>query len=143
MDIIVERTHKKENYTIGKMSIDGVYFCDTIEDKDRGLYDFMSEDVLKKMKVYGKTAIPIGTYRVKMTYSAKFKKMMPLIDKVKAYDGVRIHCGNTADDSLGCIIVGKNKAVGKVLESRETFAKLYARIENAWNKHEEITIKIQ
>lgn len=143
MEIVLDRVYKKENYTIGKMFIDGIYFCDTLEDKDRGLYGFMSEAELKKKKVYGKTAIPTGTYTVKMTYSTKFKKLMPLVDKVKAFDGIRIHAGNTADDSLGCILVGKNKAVGKVLESRDTFSKLYKKIENAWNKHEEITLRIK
>lgn len=143
MEIVLDRVYKKENYTIGKMFINGIYFCDTLEDKDRGLYSFMSEAELKKKKVYGKTAIPTGTYTVKMTYSTKFRKLMPLVDKVKAFDGIRIHAGNTADDSLGCILVGKNKAVGKVLESRDTFSKLYKKIENAWNKHEEITLRIK
>lgn len=143
MEIVLDRVYKKENYTIGKMFINGICFCDTLEDKDRGLYSFMSEAELKKKKVYGKTAIPTGTYTVKMTYSTKFKKLMPLVDKVKAFDGIRIHAGNTADDSLGCILVGKNKAVGKVLESRDTFSKLYKKIENAWNKHEEITLRIK
>lgn len=126
----------KDTYTIGKLYIDGVYFCDTIEDKDRGIDDSMEESEIRKKKVYGLTAIPLGTYKVEITYSPKFKKNLPLLIGVKGFEGIRIHSGNTAKDSLGCIIVGRNKKVGMVLDSRATMTKLLKVLtstkENIW-----------
>lgn len=136
MIITLRRIAMKDTYTIGKLYIDGVYFCDTVEDKDRGLDDSMEESVIKERKVYGETAIPLGTYKVEITYSPKFKKNLPLLYNVKGFEGIRIHSGNTAKDSLGCIIVGKNKKVGMVLDSRSTMAKLMKILtntkENIW-----------
>ena len=124
MIVTLRRIAFKETYTIGKLYVDGNYFCDTVEDKDRGLDDSMTVDEIKKKKVYGETAIPYGTYKVSITYSPKFKKNLPLVEGVKGFSGIRIHSGNTAKDSLGCIIVGKNKKVGMVLDSRATMEKL-------------------
>lgn len=136
MIITVRRIAMKDTYTIGKLYIDGVYFCDTIEDKDRGLDDSMEESVIKERKVYGETAIPLGTYKVEITYSPKFKKNLPLLIGVKGFEGIRIHSGNTAKDSLGCIIAGRNKKVGMVLDSRATMTKLLKVLtstkENIW-----------
>lgn len=135
MMITLRRIAFRDTYTIGKLYIDGVYVCDTVEDKDRGLDDSMPEEEIKKKKVYGETAIPYGLYKVVITYSPKFKKMMPLVEGVKGFSGIRIHSGNTAKDSLGCIIVGKNKKVGMVLDSRVTFNKLMKMLdtkENIW-----------
>lgn len=136
MIITVRRIAMKDTYTIGKLYIDGVYFCDTIEDKDRGLDDSMEESEIRKKKVYGLTAIPLGTYKVEITYSPKFKKNLPLLIGVKGFEGIRIHSGNTAKDSLGCIIVGRNKKVGMVLDSRSTMTKLLKVLtstkENIW-----------
>lgn len=120
MEIKVKRIARKDTYTIGHLYIDGKYFCDTCEDKDRGLTDSMTLEDIAKIKVYGKTAIPTGRYRVTMTYSNKFGKVLPLVNGVKGFDGIRIHSGNTAEDSLGCVLLGKNKAKGAVLESRVT-----------------------
>ena len=119
------RIANRPTYCIGKLYIDGVYFCDTIEDTDRGLDDKMKESEILKKKIKGQTAIPTGVYNVFITWSPKYKKPMPLIDKVKGYSGIRIHSGNTAKDTEGCLIVGKNKEVGKVLESRATYNKLF------------------
>lgn len=136
MIITVRRIAMKDTYTIGKLYIDGVYFADTIEDKDRGLDDSMEESEIRKKKVYGLTAIPLGTYKVEITYSPKFKKNLPLLIGVKGFEGIRIHSGNTAKDSLGCIIVGRNKKVGMVLDSRATMTKLLKVLtstkENIW-----------
>lgn len=136
MIITVRRIAMKDTYTIGKLYIDGVYFCDTIEDKDRGIDDSMEESEIRKKKVYGLTAIPLGTYKVEITYSPKFKKNLPLLIGVKGFEGIRIHSGNTAKDSLGCIIVGRNKKVGMVLDSRATMTKLLKVLtstkENIW-----------
>lgn len=125
MRLTVVRIANKPTYCIGKLYIDGVYFCDTLEDTDRGLDDKMSEEEIKELKVYGETAIPSGIYPVTITYSNKFKKNLPLISNVKGYSGIRIHSGNTAKDTLGCILVGRNKEVGKVLQSRVTFNALF------------------
>lgn len=120
MEIVVVRFHKKEKYTIGKMYINGTYFCDTLEDTDRGLTQEMSLDAIERKKVYGKTAIPTGRYRVELTKSPKFGRILPLLYNVKGFEGIRIHRGNTDEDTLGCILVGQNKAVGKVINSAIT-----------------------
>lgn len=135
MIVTLRRIAFKPTYTIGKLYIDGNYFCDTVEDVDRGLNDSMTEEEIKKKKVYGETAIPYGMYKVTITYSPKFKKNLPLVEGVKGFSGIRIHSGNTAKDSLGCIIVGKNKKVGMVLDSRVTMEKLmkvFDTKENIW-----------
>ena len=125
MRLTLMRIANKSTYTIGKLYIDGCYYCDVLEDTDRGLDDDMKESEILKKKIKGQTAIPTGTYPVKITYSPKYKKLMPLIDNVKGYSGIRIHSGNTHKDTEGCLLVGKNKEVGKVLESRKTFNALY------------------
>lgn len=133
MKLTLKRIALKDKYTIGHLYIDDKYFCDTVEDKVR--------DLSKEKKVYGETAIPYGTYEVKWTYSNKFKKYMPLLVNVPQFEGIRIHSGNTAADSLGCIIVGQNKEVGKVLNSRATVSKLYPIIEKGC-KAGNVTIEI-
>lgn len=133
MRLSLRRTAKRDSYTIGRLYIDGVYFCDTIEDKDRGLSDSMSEQEIRKRKVYGRTAIPTGTYSVSITYSPRFAKKLPLLENVKGFTGIRIHAGNTADDSSGCIIVGENKRKGMVINSRATLEKLLAELKNQKN----------
>lgn len=120
MEILVERKHKKKDYTIGKMYINGEYFCDTLEDTDRGLTQIMTLSEIKEVKEYGCTAIPTGRYKVAYTYSNRFRKHLPLLLQVPAFEGVRIHSGNTHRDTEGCILLGENKAVGKVLNSRKT-----------------------
>lgn len=128
MRITLIRIANRPTYCIGKLYIDGVYFCDTIEDTDRGLDDKMTEEEILKKKVKGETAIPTGIYHVYLTYSPKYKKQMPLIDGVKGYSGIRIHSGNTSKDTEGCLIVGKNKQVGKVLESRKAYNALFKQL---------------
>lgn len=125
MRLTVLRIANKPTYTIGKLYIDGCYYCDVLEDVDRGLDNDMEESEILKKKIKGQTAIPTGTYPVKITYSPKYKKNMPLIENVKGYSGIRIHSGNTHKDTEGCVLVGKNKEVGKVLESRKTYNALY------------------
>ena len=79
-------------------------------------------------EVFGMTAIPVGIYVVQLTYSQKYKKILPLITNVKGYSGIRMHSGNTSKDTEGCVLVGKNKEVGKVLDSRKTFQALMKRM---------------
>lgn len=128
MELKVKRLYKKSEYTIGKMYIDGQYFCDTVEDTDRGLSQNMKNSTIEAKKMYGKTAIPTGRYRVVLSYSNKFKKTLPLLKDVLGFGDIRIHSGNTADDSLGCIIVGENKIKGGVINSRVTMERLMTRL---------------
>ena len=133
MELLVDRKWKEEDYTIGKMYINGKEFSDTLEDKDRGLTSTMSLSEITHKKVYGQTAIPTGTYEVKMTDSSKFtnrawaKKYsgrVPQLVSVKGYNGVRIHPLNTAKDTLGCIGVGKNTSKGVITNSTTYYYKL-------------------
>lgn len=153
MVITINRIAKKELYTIGRMYIDGVYICDTLEDTDRGLSDNMKESEILNKKVYSKTAIPTGVYKVSLsTSSPKFKDNsfyrkvcggnLPRLLNVKGFDGILIHAGNTAKDSAGCILIGQNKIVGKVINSRDTFKKVYNILKEGTTKGEKITIKI-
>lgn len=138
MKILIKRIAKKDSYTIGKMYINDAYFCDTLEDKDRGLKQSESVEDIKKRKIYGETAIPSGTYKVTLTYSNRFKKILPLVNDVKGFDGIRIHSGNTAKDSLGCILVGYNKVKGQVINSRDTMNKLMNNYLTPTSKKKEI-----
>ena len=128
MEILVKRLYKTSAYTIGKMYIDGQYLCDTVEDTDRGLTQTMTSQQIAVKKVYGKTAIPTGRYKVTLTFSNKFKRVLPLVNDVNGFAGIRIHAGNTADDSLGCIIVGENKIKGGVVNSKVTLERLMAKL---------------
>lgn len=141
MEIVVVRFHKKEKYTIGKMYINGTYFCDTLEDTDRGLTQEMNLDIIDKTKVYGKTAIPTGRYRVELTKSKKFGRVLPLLYNVKGFEGIRIHRGNTDEDTLGCILVGQNKVVGKVINSAMAEQNLMDRLKEV-EKNELIYITV-
>ena len=143
MKIHLKRIARKPNYTVGRLYINGVYQCDTLEDTDRGLRQGMTLEQLKRMKVYGETAIPTGTYVVRWSYSNKFGKYMPELDNVPAFLGIRIHSGNAAKDSLGCILVGENKAVGQVVNSRAAYARVAKQIKAAASRGEDITITIE
>lgn len=145
---------KRPGYCIGRLSIDGVYFCDTCEDTDRGLTQDTPLAEIKKIKVSTKTAIPTGTYEITMKVkSPKYSKkafywnfcrgLVPRLLNVPGFEGILIHIGNSAADSAGCILVGKNTEVGKVLNSRATFKELYKRLKEADKKGEKITITIE
>ena len=133
MEILVKRLYKNSAYTIGKMYIDGQYLCDTVEDCDRGLKQSMTPQQIAVKKVYGTTAIPAGRYKVTLTFSNKFKRVLPLVNDVIGFLGIRIHAGNTADDSLGCIIVGENKIKGGVVNSKVTLERLMAKLTGQTN----------
>lgn len=140
MDLKLKRIFRGDKYTIGHLYIDGDYYCDTLEDTDRGLSSDMSEEEIKRIKVYGRTAIPKGTYKVEVTYSPKFKRHLPLLIDVKGFSGIRIHSGNSAEDTLGCLLVGYNKVKGQVINSRVTSDKLTALLRDC---EEEIYITIE
>lgn len=153
MVLLLERRFKLESYTIGKLFINGQYFCDTCEDKDRGLTDKMEEEEVKSKKIYGQTAIPRGIYQIDMnTISPKFKNrkwaqpyggIIPRLSNVKGFEGVLIHPGNTAEDSLGCILVGLNKKRGQVINSQATWKELMDKfLIPCFHKGEKIEIEI-
>ena len=154
MRLLLERRWRKATYTIGVLSVDGVRFCNTIEDRDRGLKQSDAVDWIRAKKVDGETAIPKGTYRVRMDIvspkyaGVKWYKdfcggLMPRLMDVPGFDGILIHPGNTAMDSLGCILVGKNTKVGRLTESKATFKEVYRRLKEAADRGEEITIEIK
>lgn len=152
MMLTLVRSALRPLYTIGHLYIDGAYFCDTIEDKDRGLLKTMPLSVIKARKVYRETAIPRGTYVVAMgTRSPKFslkpaynftEGRLPRLLDVPGFDGILMHAGRTQNSSAGCIIVGKNKVVGQVVESMETFRRLWAELDAAYKRGEQIKINI-
>lgn len=153
MELFLERKYKKSNYTIGNLYINGKFFCNTIEDKDRGLNSSMEEEKIRSKKVYGETAIPTGTYNIDMnTVSSKFKDRswakpyggkLPRLINVMGFTGVLIHVGNTAKDSLGCILVGENKVKGQVINSTITFNKLMKILLESCVKKESIKLTIK
>lgn len=153
MEILVDRKYKKNEYTIGIVYVNGKYFSESIEDRDRGLASGMSETEIKSRKIYGMTAIPTGTYKIKMTYSPKYafrswalkqKGKVIQIMNVKGFSGIRIHPGNTAADTLGCILVGRNLEKGKVLQSVDYYTKLVEEhVVPALNRGEEVIITIK
>ena len=124
MKLILTRIARKAEYTIGRLEDEnGKKLCDTLEPIWRN-YDG------GELKIPKKSAIPEGTYRVVTTYSLRFGKYLPLLVGVPGFEGVRIHSGNTNKDTEGCILVGQNLQVGKVLWSRITLEKLMKLIEN-------------
>lgn len=139
MRIEVKRIAKRSTYTIGKMYIDGNYFCDTLEDVDRGINQKDSLNTIKKIKVAGATAIPTGAYKVIVNMSPKFQRNLPRLIDVPGFEGILIHRGNTDKDTAGCILVGENKVVGKVINSTVYEKKLVNILQNT---KEDITITI-
>lgn len=127
MKLTLKRNFKGADYTIGKLYIDGHYFCDTLEDTVRPA----------NKKISGKTAIPAGNYKVIKSYSPRFKKILPEILNVPNFTGVRIHAGNTAKDTDGCVLLGLNKTKGAVLDSQATMTYFMARTPNEF----ELTIE--
>lgn len=134
MKLKVERLWKKPGYTVGRLYVDGKFFCNTLEDTVR--------DLNRERKVPGKTAIPYGEYKVVFNWSPKFGRNLPRLLNVPAFEGILIHPGNTADDSSGCILVGKNTKIGRLTESRYTSDRLNVLVEDAQRKGESITIEI-
>lgn len=139
MKITVDRKYKKELYTISNLYVDGTWISNVIEDTDRGLKQTDSVASIKAKKVYAKTAIPSGTYKVTLDFtSPKFSKKeyykkfcngkVPRLCNVPGFDGILIHKGSTEKDSAGCLIVGYNTAKGKVTNSQEAFEKLYKKL---------------
>lgn len=155
MELVLDRRWKGKEYTIGSLYIDGKYFCDTLEDTDRGLDSSMSLEEIRDLKQKAITAIPTGTYRVRMDIvSPKYSRRawyyhycnegrVPRLENVPGYEGILIHVGNKAKDTEGCILVGKNTVKGQVLNSKKTFLSLYEKLWNAYERNEDIEITIR
>ncbi len=129
MEILVTRKYAFPDSIIGEMEIDGIFFCFTLEDPERGI------------KVPGKTAIPTGRYKLILDFSNRFKKVMPHILDVPGFEGIRIHPGNTAADTEGCLLVGKEKGIDKVFKSFLAFTSLMEELRGV-PKEEKIWITI-
>ena len=152
MELLLTRIAKRKTYTIGRLCIlekvideysTGTaerYFCDTLEptwrDYKNGAY-----------KVKGRSAIPEGRYAVVISFSPKFKQWLPILlggpEFNRKWQGIRIHAGNTAADTEGCILVGKNKLVGQVVDSRIWLHRLKQKIVEAKEKGEAVWLTIK
>lgn len=135
MKIELKRLFIKPTYTIGKLYVDGQYFCDTLEDKVRNLS--------REKKVPGQTAIPSGEYEVIVNVSPRFKRKLPRLLNVPGFEGILIHRGNSPEDTAGCILVGENKQPGRVINSTGYELKLTDMLERAMEKNDKITIEIK
>lgn len=153
MELVVDRKWKKQNYTISNLTIDGKWFCNVLEDKDRNLDSSMSIAKIRELKKPSITAIPRGTYNItldidspkfgsKLFYKQVCNGKLPRLLNVKGFEGILIHAGNTDKDTAGCLLVGVNKVKGQVINSRETFKELYKLLKDKHDKGEKITIKI-
>ena len=134
MKLELRRIALRNDYTIGRLFVDGRYLCDTLEDPVR--------DLAIEAKVPGRTAIPEGTYDVVVNISPKFKRMLPRLLKVPGFDGILIHRGNTAEDTAGCILPGENTVVGKVLNSTHWENHITAMLLEAQEKNGDIKITV-
>lgn len=141
MELRLERLWPKEEYTVGRLYVNGKLFCNTLEDKVEDVNRNGRFDGYEK-KVPGKTAIPYGTYRIFYGWSPRFGRNLPRLLNVTAFDGILIHPGNTAEDSAGCILVGLNTEKGKLTQSRHYSNLLNEQIDAAQRQGEVITIEI-
>ena len=128
MKLLLKRIALKDNYTIGKLYIDDKYFCDTLE------------DAVRDVKIKHQTAIPKGIYKVTLTASPRFKRILPRLHDVPEFTGVLIHRGNTIDDTSGCILVGENKKKGMVLNSTKYEVELVTILTKSNSKNISIEI---
>lgn len=153
MKLKLIRKWKTPEYTIGQLFVDGVLFSNTLEDTDRGLKKTMPLAQIKQIKKAGITCIPSGTYSITLAVqSPKYLRSntmmrfnsgyMPRLLDVPGYEGVLIHPGNSAEDTEGCILPGKNDKVGWVSNSTDYFKKLYTKMKSASVIGEKITIEI-
>lgn len=130
MELRVERTDFSETSTIDKLYVDDQFECYTLEDK------------VRPVKIKGKTAIPAGRYEVIINFSQRFGRMLPLFLNVPNFEGVRIHPGNTAADTEGCILVGETKDAEFIGQSRLAFEGLFNKLKTA-SETEKIFIEIR
>ena len=143
MKINIKRIARKTHYTIGHLYIDGQYFCDTLEPADCGLIKDMPLHEILRAKAKGKVAIPIGCYRVFITKSVRFGGWLPLVYGVPGFKGIRIHAGNRPADTSGCILVGWNRRVGQLLNSRTALYLLMQKMTEALGRGERVELEIE
>ncbi len=139
MKIKVERVQRDDDVTIGVLTIEGSSFrCFTLEDPVREVPGLP----VKEWKIAGQTAIPAGTYEVQITYSPRFNTPLPLLLRVPGFEGVRIHAGNLARDTEGCLLVGMQRAEKSILQSRAAMAELMPKIADAQRRGERVTLEL-
>lgn len=139
MKLELTRKNRTELSTIGDLSIDGVFFCHTLEDKDRGLNSNMPLPDIMKVKVKGETCIPTGTYKIIYVWSDKHQRKLWLLVGVKGFVGIEIHIGNYPKDTLGCLLLGNGIGTDRITESTIAFNKFMALLPTT--ETHEITIK--
>lgn len=134
MELTLNRIFLGSSATIGELYVDREHIADTLEDRVRP----------EGEKVYGKTAIPEGTYEVKLTYSPRFKKILPEILNVPNFTGIRIHCGNSSADSSGCVLVGTwdGEKEDWISDSKIAFNELMSLLQKAADNKEKVAITI-
>lgn len=136
LKIVLKRDFFTPESTTGVLSIDGVFQCFVLEDVDRKLE-------ADGAKIYGQTAIPRGIYPITVTYSPHFQKPLPLLSGVSGFDGIRIHCGNSAVDTEGCLLVGTARGPNRIGGSRIAFDALFTKIKAALDRKEKVTLEIK
>lgn len=141
MEFVLIRKYLGDTYTIGHLYIDGIFFCNILEDKVRDTNKDGDLNDVGEQKVYGQTAIPYGTYKIIITMSNRFKRRLPLLVNVPGFEGIRIHPGNTQVDTHGCLLPGVNTEKGKVTSSKDTFDRLFKLMEDSKQNEWWITIK--
>jgi Family of unknown function (DUF5675) len=142
MELELTRTTKTAKSTIGELTVNGVFECFILEDRDRGLRQGMTTSELVGLKVKTQTAIPTGRYEIIVSFSERFQKMLPLLLDVPAFAGIRIHPGNNDTHTEGCLLPGKTKAPDMVGSSRAAFTTLFDKIKAAMQREKVfITVK--
>lgn len=139
MNLLLMRDARLPRCTLGKLYVDGVLECETLEDAERE----RAGEPVDRWKIPGETAIPRGTYRVVIDMSARFRRLLPLLVAVPGYAGVRIHPGNTHADTEGCILVGRARTATSVLQSRLAFDGLFAKMQAAAARGERINLEVR
>lgn len=143
MELLLTRTTRTRNTTIGSLTHNGRHICFILEDFDRGLHSSMPLAVIQRNKVYGKTCIPTGRYQVVFTWSPRFRRHMPLLLNVPGYVGIRIHAGNSAADTEGCLLPGTSAGRDWVNQSRIAYNTLLSLMQQAWAANTPVFITIQ
>jgi hypothetical protein len=138
MKIILSRTTFGDS-TIGRLFVNGVFQCWTLEDKVR---EILGRPVAE-WKVQNQTAIPVGEYEVKLTFSGRFQKVLPILLNVPGFSGIRIHAGNTKEDTEGCILLGLGVAGSGITQSRAAMTQFQSKLELAIKAGERVTIKVE
>jgi len=133
MKLVLERDEFTGGCTIGCLTVDGTFECFTLEDVVRA----------DGIKIPGETAIPAGDYNVDITFSPKFNRDLPLVINVSGFVGIRIHSGNDADDTEGCILVGRRRLQERIGESRLAFDTLFHKLREGKDRGEPIVLEVR